>query len=142
MTEQITTPEPVDSENSNSCEWLEEYKQTLENPPIVNNEGMILTTVDGSDCCLFVEAEEGSVPFMYAKAYVPELVGGSLGWYLHSFDTDKTFGLKCILLPKAREECLKMKGTGGSAGRIGVKALKIVRTAQSKKAVLCEVHEY
>ena len=116
-------------------EWNEKYVEVLNTPPI---DGQVLKTTDGQLVRLDVDIEEGKQPFVYGRAFVPSIVGCPLGWFLHSVQIDKPFGLKCILLPNAREDILKAKGIHPV---VSVASLKVVRWADSGKALLCEVGE-
>jgi len=115
--------------------WNEEYVEALNTPPI---EGQILKTLDGKPTRLDIDIEEGKQPFVYGRAFVPSIVGCEIGWFVHSVENEKPFGLKCVLLPNARESVLKEKGIHPV---VSVTSLKVVRWAESGKALLCEVHE-
>ena len=119
-------------------EWSKDYDHHINNPP---KDGDILTTpsVD-SKVALVVELKEDSPPFIFGRAYVPEIVGHPLGWFLQS-DTEENFhGWMCIILPRARTELIRKFGLQTPV--IYVKSLKIVRESRSGRALLCEVHEY
>jgi len=118
-------------------QWAVEYQQYTDNPP---DEGAILECYGGEDARLDLELVEGKPPFLYGRAYVPQIVGMELGWFLQPFDSDSAHGWKCILLPKAREEVLRMLGI--LEKRLRVKSLKIVRYSRTGASILCEVHEY
>ena len=116
-----------------SEQWGVEYKKTLERLP---DSGEILTTKDGSLAKLEFEINPGRVPFLYGLAYVPAEVGCELGWFLQS---EESFGWKCIILPKAREDCIKRYGLQNP---IYVKSLKVIRVSQTGRSLLCEINEY
>ena len=118
-------------------QWTEDYQRILSNPP---QAGDILTAYGGDYARLDVEIREGQEPFIYGRVHVPSVVGHPLGWYLHSFKTEKADGWKCILLPKAREECAKKRSL--STKKIKVMALRVVRVSNSGQSLLCEVAEY
>jgi hypothetical protein len=118
-------------------EWKQGYQSYLDNPPA---EGSILRAYGGQMARLNVEVVEGKPPFVYGRAYVPSIAGAELGWFLQAVDAEQGHGWKCILLPKAREECLRRKGITEDV--IQVKALKVVRYSQTKNSILCEVAEY
>lgn len=118
-------------------EWSESYEKILNNPP---TEGSVLRCIGGEDARLDVEIVKGRPPFVYGRAFIPCVVGEPVGWYLQPFDSDTAHGWKCILLPKAREECLRRRGL--TEERIRVQALKIVRASESGQSLLCEVAEY
>jgi len=117
-------------------EWSDKYKEVLENPP---KEGDILRALD-SDATLNIEITEGSPPFIYGKAYVPELVDMEPQWYLQNDDYKSPYGWKCVLMPRARADLIKKQGLSGSF--VKVKSLKIIKPSQTGKSLLCEVHEY
>lgn len=112
--------------------WIEDYQETLKKLP---EPGEILTAIDGPARLIF-EITEGKPPFLYGRAFVPEIVGSELGWFLQG---EQDHGWKCIILPKSREDCIKRLG---AESPILVKSLKVIRTSQTGKSLLCEVHEY
>lgn len=118
-------------------DWSEEYQKLIDNPP---GPGAILTTADGSPVRLDRTLADGKPPFVYGRAYVPEIVGSMLGWFLQSNDGKKTHGWKCILLPKARQQCFRKLGMTNEI--LLVKSLRVVRKSQTGKSLLCEVAEY
>lgn len=117
--------------------WNEDYQKLVDSPPMA---GDILQTNDGSPARLDRDLFEGNAPFVYGRAYVPEIVGSTLGWFLQGIGTKNTHGWKCILLPKARQECLRKLGILKSI--LPVKSLRVVRRSQSGMSLLCEVAEY
>lgn len=118
-------------------EWKEQYQSFTENPP---KPGDILRPYGDTLARLDVELVEGKPPFVFGRVHVPCLVGCELGWFLQGIDTTQQHGWKCILLPKAREECIRKCGLKEKV--IGVKALRVVRYSQTKNSLLCEVAEY
>lgn len=118
-------------------EWSDQYQANLDNPP---EDGSILRTLDGTPARLDIEVSEGKPPFVYGRVYVPCIVGEPVGWFLQSVESKAAHGWKCILLPKAREDCLKRCGVKNSI--IPVKSLRVVRKSKSGSSLLCEVHEY
>lgn len=125
-------------QESGQLEWVEEYRKVQACPPI--DEGTILTTQDGESIRLEVELEEGKPPFIFGRVHVPSKVGSILGWFMQGFNNKETFGLKCILMPKARDSLIAKKGL--TAKQIAVKSLKVIRASQTNQSILCEVHEY
>lgn len=117
--------------------WSEKYDLLIQNPP---KEGDILTSMDGSPVVLAVELKEKFPPFVYGRAYVPETVGDTLGWFLQSAESAGFHGWKCILMPRARTELIQKCGLQNEV--VEVKSLKVIRYSTSGKAILCEVHEY
>jgi hypothetical protein len=128
--------------------WAKDYHQFQQNPP---SDGEVLRPVGSGELArLDVELIEGKPPFIYGKVYLPSIVGATLGWYLQAVqpegseepvnDSRGSLGLKCILLPKARDELIRMKGLDSLI--MGVKALRVVRQSRSKKSLLVEIAEY
>jgi hypothetical protein len=118
-------------------EWKDEWQKHTDNPP---KPGDILRAYGGGPARLDVELVDGKPPFVYARVYVPCIVGHELGWFLQGIDSDQAHGWKCILLPKAREECLRKLGLKEPV--ISVKSLRVVRASQTGNSLLCEVAEY
>lgn len=121
----------------NTSEWSDQYQAHLDNPP---EAGTVLQTLTSEPARLDIEIQEGKPPFLYGRAFVPCIVGEPVGWYLQPMGTKQAHGWKCILLPKAREECLRRCGLKDST--IPVKSLRIVRKSKSGSSLLCEVAEY
>ncbi len=122
-----------------SClaDWSKKYQSVLSIPP---NTGDILITVDGSDAVLIVEKQDGKPPFIYGKAYVPEIPDIEPQWYLQSTDQKNKHGWKVILMANARTNLIKKIGLDGET--VAVKSLRIVKQSQSGKSLLAEVAEY
>jgi len=119
-------------------EWSKDYDRYINNPP---EEGDILTTpTTDTLVALVVELKDGSAPFIYGRAYVPEIAGAPLGWFLQSDPEESFHGWMTILLPRARTDLIRKYGLQNQT--ILVKSLKMVRKSQSGRALLCEVHEY
>ncbi|KKM87705.1 hypothetical protein LCGC14_1266100 [marine sediment metagenome] len=117
--------------------WNKEYDALIKNAP---KAGDILISMDASPVLLVIETVEGSAPFVYGCAFVPEVVGSELGWFLQSVDSEGFHGFKCILMPRARTELIRRLGLSNDI--IEVKSLRVVKTSQSGKSLLCEVFEY
>lgn len=123
---------------ANFDKWTEDYEAYTKNPP---KPGAILRAYgEGAIARLDVELVENKPPFVYGRAFVPCLVGCELGWFLQAYDSTTSHGWKCILLPKAREDCLRRMGLKKLC--IPIKALKVVRHSQTGNSLLCEVAEY
>ncbi len=120
-------------------EWSKDYDHHINNPP---KEGDILSAMgQDAEVLLTVELVEDHSPFIYGLAFVPEIVGAPLGWYLRGTDNGKSYhGWKCIILPRARTELIRKFGLQNET--MQVKSLRVVRPSQSGKALLCEVHKY
>lgn len=129
--------ETVDTE-AGLREWSKDYDACINNPP---KDGDILTapSIDTLPA-LVVELQEGKPPFIYGRAYVPEIAGAPLGWFLQSDPEESFHGWMCILLPRARTDLIRKYGLQNQT--IRVKSLKMIRQSQSGKALLCEIHEY
>jgi hypothetical protein len=128
----------------NQAEWAEEYTKITKNPPEL---GTVLRTLDGTPVRLTAELKKGLSPFIFGRAFVPDLFGEQLGWYLQSADNESYHGWKCVLLPRARGELIKKVGLGEMQENeeesiILVKSLKIIRYSHSGNSILCEVAEY
>ena len=121
----------------NTSEWSDQYQAHLDNPP---EAGTVLQTLTNEPARLDIEIQDGKPPFLYGRAFVPCIVGEPVGWYLQPMGTKQAHGWKCILLPKAREECLRRCGLKEST--IPVKSLRIIRKSKSGSSLLCEVAEY
>jgi len=134
----MTEFEIQDDVDTGLREWSAEYDALINEPP---KDGDILTasTAD-ANVMLMVELKEDSPPFIYGRAYVPEIVGHPLGWYLLDPDCQNFHGWKCILLPQARTELIRKFGLQHET--MEVRSLKVIRQSQSGKSLLCEVHEY
>jgi len=117
--------------------WAEEYQKLIAAPP---DTGAVLTTIDGVAARLDLELVQGQAPFVYGRAFVPEIVGSRLDWFLQSVESKNTYGWKCILLPKARQECIRRLGITKSI--LPVKSLRVIRRSESGKSLLCEIAEY
>jgi len=130
-------PSSLDEVMSSLADWSAEYKAACECSP---KAGDILKTLDGSPAVLIVESQEGKPPFIYGKAFVPEIPDIAAGWYLQS-DEDKTrYGWKCILMARARADLIKKIGLSGET--VVVKSLRVIKHSQSGKSLLCEVESY
>lgn len=118
------------------AEWSEKYKQIIDSPP---DNGAILRPIDG-DVVLIVETQDGKPPFIYGKAFVPEIPDIKPRWYLQNDEHKSHNGWKCILMARARAELIKKIGLDGDTVR--VKSLRVVKQSQSGKSLLCEVESY
>jgi hypothetical protein len=126
------------TEVKSSATWSQDYEHFQKNPP---KEGTILRAAGTDELArLDIELVDGAPPFIYGRAYVPCIVGTPVGWFLQSASKNDTFGLKCILMPKARDELTRKVGLNQTS--IGVKALRVLRQSKSGSSLLCEVAEY
>lgn len=117
-------------------QWANEYGKFIETPP---GPGDILTAPGGEMARLDVEAVEGQEPFIYARAFVPTVIGCQLGWYLQPMSADKASGWKCILTPKSRDRIIKERGLGRK--RVPVKSLRVVKKSTSGKSLIVEIED-
>ena len=117
--------------------WNEQYDELIKNPP---KAGDILVSVDDSKVILAIDTVEGSAPFIRGCAFVSEIVGSKLGWFLQSVDSVGFHGFKCILMPRARTELIRRLGLKNEV--VEVTSLRVVKLSQSGKSLLCEVAEY
>ena len=117
-------------------EWSDKYREVLSNIPQPDS---ILTALDG-EAILTIEATGDKPPFIYGRAYVPEIPDLEIAWHLQGKENPSHLGLKCILMPKARS--LVLKNCPIIDNIVMVKSLKVIRASQSNKSLLCEVHEF
>lgn len=120
------------------AEWLTAYKEFQQKLPEAGT--ILLPYNEGDQARLDVELAENKAPFIYGRVYVRCLVNTPVGWYLQSFGSKDNFGLKCILMPKARDELIRRVAVEGLS--IPVKSLRVVRPSNTMKSLLCEVAEY
>ena len=118
-------------------EWSERYNEVTNNPP---KEGDVLTTFSGGPAVLTVELNEGAPPFIYGRAYVPEIISDDVRWCLQEENVSSYHGWKCILMPRARTELLRRIKLDGDT--VNIVSLRVVRPSQSGKSLLCEVAEF
>lgn len=125
------------NDQADFSDWSKEYDRLIQNPP---KEGDILQSADSSKVILVIELKEHAPPFVYGRAYVPEIVGMDLGWFLQSAGSEGYFGWKCILLPRARTELIQKYGLRNEV--VEIVSLRVIRHSVSGKSLLCEVHRY
>lgn len=116
--------------------WSKGYQEAVQTPPAV---GSILTSITG-EALLTVELHEDAPPFIYGKAFVPEIPDMEPKWVLQDEDHRSHHGLKCILMPRARADLIKKIGLSGDTAK--VKSLRVIKYSQSGQSVLCEVNSY
>lgn len=118
--------------------WSNEYDSLINNPP---KEGAILTTLEAdAKVLLAVDLQEGSPPFIFGRAFVPEIVGAQVGWFAQSTASHNFHGWKCIMMPRARTELIRRFGLKNDT--MEVASLRVIRMSKSGKSLLCEVNEY
>jgi len=118
-------------------DWREKYTRLLNDPP---KNGNILKSSDDSGVLLVMELKEDMPPFIFGKAYVPDVVGQELGWFAHGPQSQHFHGWKCILMPRARNELIQKYGLQWD--QISVKSLRVIKVSQSGRSILCEIAEY
>ena len=133
----IADVKTLEDDNMGVVAWSEQYDDLIQNPP---KAGDILTSIDRSKVLLVIDTVEGSAPFVHGCAFVPEIVGSKLGWFLQSVDSTGFHGFKCILMPRARTELIRRLGLKNDI--VEVTALRVVKPSQSGKSLLCEVYAY
>lgn len=129
---------------TDQTQWAEDFSKISKTPP---EPGTVLSTMDDLPVKLTVELQKGASPFIFGRAYVSDLFGESIGWFLQGKENDSYHGYKCVLLPRARTDLIQKIGLGdmqddAEESAIYVKSLKIIRYSHSGSSILCEVHEY
>lgn len=114
-------------------EWRAAYRELANTAPVER----FLVTSDGSPIRVDINCVEGKPPFMYTKAFIPNIVGGTLDWYAQREGDEDIIGWKVILLPKARDEAMRHFDITQPYGL--VTKIRIVRMAESGKSLLGEV---
>lgn len=107
--------------------WENDYRRVLDTPPV----GLVGTR-DGKPIKINRELVEGKPPFVYAVAYVHNVVGEEPEWYFQSVDHVQGHGWKAILLPRSRQEYLRKSPAEPLE-------LRVVRLSQSQKSLLVEL---
>ncbi len=114
--------------------WQESFSEVAATPPV---EGSVIKTLDGSDVKIIIDLIEGKEPFMYALVYVPTIVGTEIGWFARDVKDQTTYGLKAILLPKARNEIIRLHGLKKTV--VSTLGLKVIRKSREGKSLLVEL---
>lgn len=114
--------------------WAQGYHECLANPPKAND---ILLPFESELARLDLELYDGRDPFIYARVYVPSIVGCTLGWFLQPLEKNDSYGMKCILLPRSREAYIREYGLLQKVN--SVRALRVVRASYSNNSLLCEL---
>lgn len=117
--------------------WKDEFVSEINNPP--TEDTVLKCLASDKRARLDVILENDKEPCVYGRAFVPCVVGQPVGWFLQPEDCTQPHGLKCILLPKARDELFKQQGIEDV---LYVKSLRIVKWAQSRSSVLCTIEEF
>lgn len=124
------TPEQI-------AEWRREYDEFKNNPPDSN---CYLDTIDKTPVKLEIECQQGDRIRIFARAYLPQVVGSEIDWFVRSITDNNWTGWKCVLMPRARNEVIQRFGIASAF--VGVKSLKVVRRSKSEGSILCEIHEW
>lgn len=123
----VPAPKPV-AKVIGPNQWRKEFQKILNVPPV----GEYLGTEDGSPIKIEIECYSGKKPFMFTRAYVPQVVGGQLGWFAQRECDVSQYGWKVILMPKSRDEAVKRIGIDKPYGLVGtIRVLKMSETGQS-----------
>lgn len=121
----------------NVDEWRAEYEHVRQNPPEPDD---LILTEDGSPVKLEMEFQRGQAPLIFARLYVPTIVGRPLGWFARSMEDKSFYGWKAILSIKFRDIVIKKFGFANR--QIAVKSIRILRQSQAGTAFVCEVEEW
>lgn len=117
--------------------WSEEYQALLNSPPV---EDEILTAPDSKPARLNMKIEIGKQPFVYATAFVPDVIGCELGWKIRSVSDPSSYGWKIVLGNRSRQEVIRRYGL--KQVLIPVKSVRITGESHSKFSLFGEVQEY
>ncbi len=138
----------MDDENLTPEEWAEEYELMLRNPP---KEGDFLWALDyrakpdennpdAGRIKLEINLESGQAPFIFARAYIPNIVGRRPNWYVYGMTDNSNHGWKVILHPKSRDEALLKFGVKSKF--IFCRCLVVVRKSLTGNSLVAEVTEW
>jgi hypothetical protein len=115
--------------------WADQYEELFGNPPA--RETILYPQDRDGYAKIKIDLQEGKEPFVYGLAFVPDVVGCDLGWFLVPEGEMYNFGIKCILMPRARKAIIDRFGV--ASGEARVKALRVMQKSQSGKSLQCEV---
>ena len=124
-------------------EWREEYQYMLDNPPESGDFLLPKVRPDESDSALVkleIECVPGRPPFIFARAYVPNIVGERPNWYVHDKASKACHGWKAVLHPKSRDEVIRKFGIKDVY--VFVKRLRVIRKSVTGQSLVCEVDEW
>lgn len=130
-TKQLNSPQSID-------EWRAEYEEYQRHPPTTGD--FLSTGEDDKKTKLIIECEAGKQPCVYARIIIPDIVGGRIGWFTLPEGSTSNYGLKCILLPKSRNEVITKFGM--TKKEVAVKQLRVIKASQTGFSLLCEVSEF
>lgn len=117
--------------------WSEEYRELLNCPPV---EDEILTALDNRPARLNMNIEMGKSPFVYATAFVPDVIGCELGWKIRSVTDLSSYGWKVVLGNRSRQEVIRRYGLRMKV--VPIKSIRITGESHSKFSLFGEVQEY
>lgn len=83
----------------NTDDWAREFDVVSSTYPKV---GDVLCTPDGSPIKIFLNLVPNQTPFMYALAFVSNIVGKPPAWHCVNSMSSVTKGLKCIICRESR----------------------------------------
>lgn len=137
MTDWNEEVKKLNAEQLTVDEWRAEYEEMQHNPPA---EGDFLFADNEKLTRLIIECESGKQPCVYARVMIPNTVGQKVGWFTLPEGSTQSYGLKCILLPRSRNEVITKFGM--TKKEVAVKRLRVVKLSQSGTSLLCEVSEF
>jgi len=118
-------------------EWSKEYDTLIKTPPA---NGDYLVTCDGSKVKLDVIKVLHKSPFISTRAYVPEIIGQPLGWFVTGENEIRTHGWRVILGTKSRDECIRRFGI--TPNQIFVRRLRVLRISFDGQSIVAEVSDW
>lgn len=133
----VYTDNPSPEKKQSITEWRREFQRYFSYPP---TEGDILVTDDGSDIRLDIELTPNKPPFIYTRCFVPMIVLGPVGWFAQRADQNHNYGLRCIMIPRCRDEIIKRKGLAEES--VYVRSIRVLKESSSGHSLLCEVEEF
>ena len=117
-------------------EWRSQFDAARNTPP---KAGDVLRACNGK-VKLTIELAEGKPPFVFARCFIPQIAGAPVGWYCQDMESDSTYGWKCILMTKSRNEVIKRFGV--AMLEVPVNAIRVVRPSKAGASLLVEVSEW
>lgn len=117
-------------------EWRQEYTRLSANAPL----DTVLETDDGSPIRVEIELQLAKPPFLFTRAYIPNIVGARLGWFAQKKGDVNSHGWKLVLLPKSRDEAVKRYGIARNT--IYVQRIKVIKMSGTQRSLLGEITEW
>lgn len=87
-----------------------------------------------------IELEEGKQPFMFARVFLPKVVGSNPIWQAAGLEETYPFGMKVIMTPRTRDEIIRRHPD--LPDYIGVSEIEIVRRSATKSSYLGTVSKW